>query len=77
MAITPAAYGDFFGNFSLYRAASVHGRAEMVSPSCVSSEAVFQRSLFGSALRAASSDCRQNTHAATNRTILVILGMEL
>ncbi len=36
----PAAYGDFFGNFSLYLAASVHGVAEIVKPSCDSSEAV-------------------------------------
>src|SRR6202030_1853871 len=39
-ARTPAAYGDFFGNLSLYLAESVHGMAEMVKPSCDSSEAV-------------------------------------
>ena len=41
IATIPAANGDFFGNFSLYKAASVHGCAEIVSPSCVSKDAVF------------------------------------
>src|ERR1700719_740423 len=41
IATIPAANGDFFGNFSLYKAPSVQGCAEIVSPSCVSSDAVF------------------------------------
>ncbi len=41
IATIPAANGDFFGNFSLYKAASVHGCAEIVSPSWVSKDAVF------------------------------------
>jgi hypothetical protein len=36
----PAEYGDFFGNLSLYFAASVHGLAVIVKPSCDSCEAV-------------------------------------
>src|SRR6202035_1890483 len=36
----PATYGDFFGNLSLYRAASIHGMAVMVKPSWASREAV-------------------------------------
>src|SRR5260370_26055301 len=36
----PAAYGDFFGNFSLYLAPSVHHFAEIAQPSFVSTQAV-------------------------------------
>ena len=39
-AITPPANGDFFGNFSLYCAACVQGFAEIVTPSCDSSDEV-------------------------------------
>jgi hypothetical protein len=40
IARIPAANGVFLGNFSLYRVASVHGRAVMVNPSWVSREEV-------------------------------------
>src|SRR5229473_510521 len=54
-ARTPAAYGDFFENFSLYLAASVHGLAVMVMPSWASREAVCRGGCCAAAAQATKS----------------------